>query len=148
MGVIYEYFAADSDERAAAVIDNPKGPAESGLAMLPAGGIEPAIQLSTLEELLTGTPFEEIVQRPRSTAAIAERADGQLLVLTLTDEFQAALAEASPERLTEVAEPWSKSEEFFGDAAPEDLTPFLSELATLAREALATGQRLYCWVCV
>ena len=47
-----------------------------------------------------------------------------------------------------VAEPWSQAEEFYGVGDPAPLAGFLSALADLARQAIATGGHLYCWVVV
>lgn len=150
MGVIFDYFAADSDEQATAVIDMEQGPATpgSGVTTIETGGVDPAVQLATLEELLTGTPYDEIADRPRHAECLAARNDHHRLVLALSDELTTALAEATQTRLAEVATPWSETDEFFGAAAPEDLIGFLTAIAGLAREAQAKGQQLYCWVCV
>jgi hypothetical protein len=149
MGVMFDYFAAPSDEVAAAVIGT--GPtvavADPDL-VLESSGIEPSVQMATLEELLTGRPYDSIVDDPRSAALLASADDDACLVLTLTDELQAALAGADPQRLLEVAGPWSRTEEFWGRGEPELLADFLGELAALARRAAARGHRLYCWTCL
>lgn len=180
MGVIFDYFAAPSDEEAAAVIDRVGGPGsrdvlvgsstpakrrlfgrivppdrsvaeDSGLTIystVSLKGIDPMVQMGTLESLLTGRAYEEVAGQPRSGHTVADRYGGERVVCTLTDSLATALAEADPETLAQVAEPWSKTEEFWGQADPEALTGVLSELAALARHARESGQRLYCWVCV
>lgn len=60
----------------------------------------------------------------------------------------AALSTADDARLREVAEPWSRTEEFGGHADPADLATVLTGLAELARTATTRGDRLYCWVCL
>ena len=182
MGVIYDYFSADSDEQAASVIDRLDGPGAraasppSGEAprrglfrrkvdllvapteapppdlvfdTVPGHGIDPVVQMGTLEELLTGRSYDdEIATDPRNGHTVAVRDGGERHVLTLTHSLATALAQASDERLAEVAVPWSQTEEFWGDADPDVLTDFLHSLAALARRAQATQQLLYCWVCV
>jgi hypothetical protein len=156
MGVLFDYFAADSDEQAASAIDRLGGPGAATAPPAPAQtfdtvsvkGIDPAVQMGTLEELLTARPYDDIVEQPRSGHTLAIRDGGERLVLTLTDSLTSALAEASPERLAEVAVPWSRTEEFWGGADPDTLTEILRDLAGLARRAQAGSQRLYCWVCV
>ena len=153
MGVLFDYFAADSDEQAASAIDRLGGP--GAIATLPAPapsfdtvsvkGIDPVVQMGTLEELLTARPYDEIVAQPRSGHTLAVRDGGERLVLTLTDVLTSALAEASQERLAEVAVPWSRTEEFWGGTDPESLTHILRDLAGLARRAQASSQQLYCW---
>ena len=112
-------------------------------------GIDPLVQLGTLEELLTGRPYDEAVADPRSGVnPLASKDGGEVLVAPLTDSLTSALANADGELLEQVARPWSETEEFWGAADPSDLGEFLKELAALASRAEATGQRLYCWVCV
>ena len=57
-------------------------------------GIDPVVQGGTLEELLTGRPYEDIEQDPRWGQSLAVRDGGQRLVLTLTDGLVDALAAA------------------------------------------------------
>lgn len=179
MGVIYDYFAADSDEQATSVIDRIDGPRASAasppgeasrhglfrrrgervvpqestpdpvLDTVPGHGIDPVVQMGTLEELLTGRSYsDEIARDPRSGHTVAVRDGGDRHVLTLTQSLATALAGASDERLAEIALPWSQTEEFWGDADPEVLTDFLHSMAALARRADANQQLLFCWVCV
>ena len=179
MGVMYKYFAAESDERAAATVDRLGGPggdmpvspewqeavrardpealrrlmrprvrlSENGLYVLSVKGVDP-LQMATLEELLTGVDGEVVEARPRSGMEVAWRDDGELMVLTLTDELRDALAEATPTRLDTVAVPWSRMEEDWDQDDLEGVTQFLHELSQLARHARDNGHGLYCWVCV
>lgn len=110
--------------------------------------IDPVVQLGTLEELLTGKSFDDVMDDPRSGHAAADRDGGERLVLTLTEALSTALASASDEALEQVAVPWSETEEFWDAADPAVLAGFLKDLAGLARRSKASGQRLYCWVCV
>jgi hypothetical protein len=180
MGVLYDYFAAPSDEAAAATIDLAGGPggampfsaelqaamragdraamtrlmmpevrlSEHGLEVLSVKGIDPVVQMGTLEKLLTATSTKVIFARERSGKDIAVRDEGERLVLTLTDELQAALCSATEEQLDAVAAPWSKTGEFRGGGEPDVLAHFLRQLSQLARNATKSGNRLYCWVCV
>lgn len=184
MGVLFDYFAAPSDEAAALTIDRVGGPgsqtveapapepAKRGLfgrkrsspaAQAPkfvideslpvfdtvsAKGIDPVVQMGTLEELLTGRPYDEVVDDPRSGRDLASRNGGERLVLTLTDALAAALVATSAERLSEVAVPWSRTEEFWGEHDPIELAEFLRDLSALARRAAGAGHRLYCWLSV
>ncbi|WP_406038678.1 hypothetical protein OG799_26430 [Micromonospora sp. NBC_00898] len=180
MGVLYDYFAAASDEQAAATIDLEGGPggalpsspelqaairagdreamkrlmlpsvriSEHGLPVLSVKGIDPVVQLGTLEGLLTGVSTEVIFARPRSGMAVAVRDEGERLVLSLTAELQQVLADQAPERLAAVAGPWSQTEEFWGHGDATVLAHFLREFSLLARDAGGRNHRLYCWVCV
>jgi hypothetical protein len=137
MAVLYDYFAAPSDDEAAGVIDRLGGPGQSRTSAPPKGrglfgrgrrvetlddaaayptvsdtGIDPVVQGGTLEELLTGRAYEQIEEDPRWAQSLAVRDGGERLVLTLTDGLVDALAQASREDLTAVALPWSETEEF------------------------------------
>lgn len=145
MGILCDYFAADSDEQAAKAIAWDRSPQPGVVATK---GIDPLVQLGTLEELLTGRPFEEICAGPRSGVLIKDGGDGDRVVVSVTDELCAALADASDERLAQVAVPWSQTEEFFGGGDPEHLAEVLGELAELAQRARTADQRLFCFVSV
>jgi hypothetical protein len=110
--------------------------------------IDPVVQLATMQEILTGRPYDEIVAEPRSGRDLVVRDGGARLVLTLPDSLLPALADASDERLAETAVLWAHTEEFWGEGDPRLLSVFLGELAALARRARSRNQRLYCWVCI
>lgn len=181
VGIICDYFAASTDERAASVIDlgpgagpeggappapepprgwgrfrrkaeQPKEPQHGahgeGFPTVDGKGIDPVVQMGTLEALLTGRTAEEVRASQRGLEPVAMRDEGERLVLPLTERLTGALAAASEEQLAEVALPWSQTEEFWGDGDPQVLSGFLSELAGLAHDAVERQQRLYCWVCV
>jgi hypothetical protein len=119
---------------------------EHGFHALSVKGIEPMVQMGTLEKLLTGA--DTIYDRDRSGKEVAAAEGGGEFVVTLTDELQTALSTATEEQLEAVAVPWSQTEEFGRRAEPEALAHFLRELALLARIATEAGNRLYCWVCL
>lgn len=121
---------------------------ESGILVLATRGIDPCVEMATLEALLSDRALENIIGRSRFSNVLAERDGGEVMVVTLTDELQSSLAAASPDQLAELSHPWSQSDEFRGQGDPESLTNFLLELADLARKANDRGQRLYCWACV
>lgn len=175
---MYEYFAAPSDAAAAGMLQaGPGGPvpaspalqealragdhealrlamrpkvrlSDSGVLVLAAKGIDPLIQMRTLEALLTSERYEVIAERPRAGHVVAERGQGAALVVTLTDELATALIAAPQDQITAAAAPWSQDEEFYGQADPGALADFLVELANLARQASRRGERLYCWICL
>jgi hypothetical protein len=181
MGVLYDYFAAASDDEAAAAIDRIGGPGSPTALAPPAAelgpgwlrgkpstprpqfvtdpelpvydtvavkGVDPMVQLGTLEELLTGRPYAEIEQDPRSGRIIATRDSGPRLVVGLSDSLVQGLISATREQLAAVAAPWLQTEEFSGQGDPAAAADFLNDLAGLARQAQQRGHRLYCWVSV
>jgi hypothetical protein len=109
-------------------------------------GIDPAVQMGTLEALLTGEQYDVVASRPRAGHLIAGDGQEGPWVVTLSDELQAAMAVASREQIVAVAGPWRETEEFHGQGDPETLALFLLEFADLARQANRRGERLYCWI--
>lgn len=169
MSVLFDYFVAPSDAEAAATLDRMGGPGasqggakgakrrlfrrsegvqDSAYPVVADTGIDPVVQVGTLEALLTERPYEEVISHPRQSEVIDDRDGGERLVVAITDTLVAALAEASEEQLIEVAIPWSETEEFWGGGDPAELAQLLKDLAVLARVARAEQQFLYCWVCV
>jgi len=151
MGVLYHYFAASSDELAASAIDLLRGPGASAgksFDAIPGNRIDPVVQMSSLEALLTGRQHDEILHGLGADTVVASRDDGQQLVVALTGALQAALLRADEPQLAVIAIPWAQTEGLQGQADPEALASWLGELASLARRAATRRQRLYCWVCV
>jgi len=163
MGVLFDYFAAASDDEAATAVDRVAGPGSDGQdehdeptpkrrglfrrRAEPAphdteraqvlepfdtvhGFVDPVVQLGTLEELLTGRPYDDVVDDPRSGHVVADRDGGERLVVTLTDALTTALREASDDRLAEVAEPWLQTEEFWDEGDPDVAAEFLRRTGT------------------
>ncbi len=161
MGLIFDYFLAPSDESAAAVIDWAGGPALglakkglfgkpiAGLRTVQNTGVEPTVTLGMFEELLTGKTFDEQLADPTSRPILANRDDGERLVIRIGDDLVTSLAQAKSERLRELAQPWSEIKELWlGQGDPNDLFAFLTALRELAETARSSDQNLYCWVCV
>jgi hypothetical protein len=172
MGMFTDYFVAPSDETAALTIDRfggpgmrPKVPAatllrralrrnrEDGIREEPVyptvalKNIDPVVQMGTLEEILTGRTFEEILG-VGGGGVIAERNGGEQLVIKLTSELTNALATLPAEKAKSVGLAWSQTEEFGGLVPSRDLTLIVLDLADLARRARAAEEQLYCWLCL
>ncbi|MCT9930824.1 hypothetical protein N5079_11400 [Planotetraspora sp. A-T 1434] len=150
MGVFCDYFSAAADEDAAAVHAWPAGPTcppdnVGAKDTVELKGIDPVVMMGTLEALLTGLPYDQLVDRPRHGAVLRDNEDGGGGILTITDEFTAALAAATDERIRTVAEPWSQTEEFWGRGDPAELAELLQDLRDLAVRTIRDGHRLYCW---
>ena len=122
--------------------------ADAVYATVPGNGIEPVVQMGTLEALLTARSYDEVMAPHPGGQTIAVRDGGERLVMKLTGTLSSALAAASDDRLAQVAVPWSQTDEFWGQGEPEALAGFLLGLAGLVREARQADQYLYCWVCV
>lgn len=83
-----------------------------------AKGIDPLVQLGTLEAMLTGRGYEQIVAGPRAGHVLTTQDGGERLVVTLTDELQDVLADAQDGHLADVVVPWSQTEEFSARVTP------------------------------
>jgi hypothetical protein len=184
MGVLFDYFAAPSDESAVATIDRvagpgvptapapqlvekrqglsriaktvaappdqTPGPAEPVYDTVEVKGIDPVVMISTLEAILTGVSYEEIIAGPRAGQVLDDRDGGERLIVALSDEIQEALASADQETIDRVVPEWLRTEEFgmtAGWSVP-DVARIVGDLAGLARRAKERGDKLYCWVCV
>jgi hypothetical protein len=64
--------------------------------------------------LLTGGDYEEIVNAPRAGKPLVVENGGERMMLTLTNEWRTALADADDQQLASVAVQWSQIEEFQG----------------------------------
>jgi hypothetical protein len=140
MGVMYDYFSAASDAIAASALDMVGGP-----GAFPTQGFDPVADLGTIEELLTGADFESLLTRPRHGRVVGARDGGERLVVTISDELRAVLANTGAAELSATAGQ-SVNDRGSGDAAL--LAHLLSELSALARGAIERDERLYCWICV
>lgn len=144
MGNLYDYFAAADDHAAAATLEHSPDPRR--FAVLDVGGIEPAVQLGTLEGLLRGVDYKQVSVDPRQCKLLSDPVEESRWVVTLTDTLRDALAEATPNQLAQAAVPWSQTDEFYGQGDADLLTDFLNRFAELARTARDQGHRLYCWM--
>ncbi|GAB4062124.1 hypothetical protein GCM10028777_00880 [Angustibacter speluncae] len=113
-------------------------------------GIDPFVQLATLEAIMTGRAYEDVIQDERHGRAVAEDDEGVAAVVTLTDSVRDALAAADEAELARVAPLWLRTEEFAvrDDEDREFFTGLFADLAALARRAHADELHLYCWMSV
>jgi hypothetical protein len=146
MGFLSDYFSAPSDEAAARAIEIDVDLRESPYDVLQMKNLIPEYHLAPVEVFLTGRSAEAVRENPRNGMLLAQAEDQQVVVVTISDEFTASLAEASSERLAEAARSWSHFEDFQGTDT-SGLIEFLGDLASLARRARARNERLYCYLC-
>lgn len=166
MGVDYVYFLAADDVAAGEAVSRPGGPlgwpevtgyrktgvfrTEPIVTELGPGypgfalrGVDPVVALGMLAELLTGVPYDTLLEDPRHGADVASTAIGDRMVFAVTDGLRDALAASDDARMAGIARDWGTSEEL-ADVPPEVLLQVLRGLTDLARSA--GGARLYCFV--
>ncbi|SER17101.1 hypothetical protein [Lentzea albida] len=142
MGVLYDYFAAPSDEDAAtAITEGPK----HRFPTVETKSLDPMVVMGQLEQLLTGRDYDDIGEDPRWGGDIALEHDGEVLVISVTDGLRDGLAAGGD--FGAVAVRWAEAEELEG-FDPVVLADVLQQLAALAVGAKERGERLYCWACV
>lgn len=149
MGVLYGYFAAaDDDDAVRAVVRDDGEPSGTGYDQLVIKGIDPVVELTPAEALMTGRSAADVQSDPRHGSLIGMLGDGDLVVVSLTDAFRDALANCEATSLGDIASRWSSTEGvFYYPADPEDLASFLEQLSELASRAVTRDARLYCWIC-
>jgi hypothetical protein len=155
MGVLTHYFSAPSDEEAATAVNRLGGPGTptDGQSELPPfdtaefKGIDPVVNLGTLESILTGVDYDVITAGTNHGRLVAQRDDEGPWVIAVSAALQAALATADSDQLKRADMLWTHTEEF-RRAAPQSMLWVIEELAGLARRATGKSERLYCWVCL
>ncbi|GAB4084982.1 hypothetical protein GCM10028784_16120 [Myceligenerans cantabricum] len=149
MGIVTEYFAAETDEVAATALLFRGGPSAPDDADLPhfdavvLPSVEPFIMLAGLAQALSGRPYGEITAHPRHGALVGSSGDEGPWIVSVTDDLAKDLASASPERLARVTRKWVRESE--PPVPPHRLTPAVLLLAELAARAVADGRAIYCW---
>lgn len=139
------FFAGPSDAAAAAV--RTRGPA-GRYAVVDASNIyfDADDAVIAWRNLLTGDagllPSEQTDLR-----MVADFVNDGSAVFALPDDLVTSLIEASPLRLRAVAEVWVPAVVADGtEIDVETAAVLISEIAELARTAIGTDHRLYCWV--
>ncbi|MBO3663860.1 hypothetical protein [Microbacterium stercoris] len=106
----------------------------------------PPVQGATLLSLVDGREYDEIVADPAWSRLVSSPESQEAWVVSMPASFTSAIADASEGELRSIAEPWSKTEEFWGAASADDLMPMLLGLRELALSVRDTGAQLYCWI--
>lgn len=141
-----DYFSAADDQAAVEVLQTPGGPGQGDFDVVFLKNIDPVVAIAQLEAIVTGCSYEEARGRPRAGQLLSDPEDDGAFVISLTDTLTAALAWASHDDLVRFSESWSETDELRLDGIDAEAAAGTAEaLASLARRAQASGQRLYCW---
>jgi hypothetical protein len=142
MGVLTDYFIAGSDAEAAATLKATGGPEHVGLVTAQLKGVDPVVNLATLEEILTGTDSMAIISEGEDP--LADGGSDGPWVLRVRPSLVAALTATDPGKLPDVAADWAATEEYVG-TDPKELLGVLHDLGRIAKQSLDENKRLYCW---
>ncbi|MEU0156279.1 hypothetical protein [Micromonospora fulviviridis] len=159
VGVLYDYFRASDDEAVAKLMDaTDGGPVvrEEGSPVEDAvdgKGIDPTVVLGNVVSFALDVPWDvdligERLVWPEGAAEDPEH-EGPWVVV-LNERARDALAEIPDDRLPGLADRWSHTEELshYSDTQPEVMLSRLREFVGLARRARASGESIYCWICL
>lgn len=141
-----DYFSAVDDRTAAAVVERPGGPAESGFDVVHLKNIDPVVAIAQLEAVLTNCTYEEAGRRPRAGQLLSSPQVEGPFVFSLSDTLVEALARATRADFVRAAERWSATAEPAQWRLDERAAlGVLEALADLAGRARAGGLGVYCW---
>lgn len=143
MGVLTDYFIAGSDAEAAGALKAVGGPEQAGLTTLQLKGVDPVVNLATLEGILTGA--DPMVIIGEDADPVADGGSDGPWILRVRPTLVTALRAADAGKLPEVAADWAATEEFEG-TDPQDLLDVLRDLARLADRSRDENKSLYCWM--
>jgi|SRR2546429_3179779 hypothetical protein len=142
MGVLTDYFIAGSDTEAAGTLSATGGPEQAGMVTLQLKGVDPVVNLATLEEILTGTDSMGIISE--GTDPVADGGSDGPWVFRVRQSLVTALTGADLKTLPDVAADWAATEEYEG-TDPKELLDVLHELGGIAKQSLDENKSLYCW---
>lgn len=143
MGVINEYFLANSDAAAAHMLDT--GPVDGVI------GPDPGSELASLEAILLGLdPQSEeavaLVTRDDHAADVAHDDDYSTMIIKIAPGTTQLIAATELDELRPHLQQWARAEEFAG-TTDEDLYDMMTALHPLfVAAATDTGQELYAWI--
>ena len=143
MGILTDYFVAGSDTEAAGTLKVTGGPEQAGLATVQLKGVDPVVNLATLESILTGTDPTGIIGEGEEP--VADGGSDGPWILRVRQSLVTALIAADPGKLPDVAADWAATEEYEG-TDPKELLDVLRDLGRFARQSLDENKSLYCWM--
>ncbi|WP_422736555.1 hypothetical protein ACN263_23880 [Micromonospora sp. WMMD729] len=159
VGVLYDYFRASDDEAVAKLMADTDGEPvvrEGGSSVEDAvdgKGIDPNVILGKVVSFALDVPWTSDLVGERllwPDGAAEDREYEGPWVVVLGEGARDVLAEIPDDRVAPLAEQWSRIEELshYSDTQPEAMLSRLREFVGLARRARASGQNIYCWICL
>ncbi|MFE1877500.1 hypothetical protein ACFW9N_42785 [Streptomyces sp. NPDC059496] len=143
MSTVITFFVAPDDTAAALVLQTGPGRACESVSF---GNFDPEEAVVEWEGLLAGGGFEELVEagEPR---IVAGQDDGGRVVFALSPVLSAALADAEPSQLHDIAASWVRLRAADGEVIDTEIADqIVGDLAALVSDARRQGRGVYCWV--
>lgn len=138
MSVQVEYFIADSEESAEALVSD--GPGGSGWRAV--SGPDPSVALTALATLVSGVSFDDYLDEDDFCGLVAQ--DGDTVVITVSRAIIDVLAKIKVDKSADLIAKWAESDESLQDWNAEELAYFVSELQDLAGTGYAN--QIYAWI--
>ncbi len=140
-GLVFYYFVAASPEAAAGIVLAPGGPAAQA-GTVAVNEVEPVVHLGNLEEILTGVPYDQVIDGAAGRPAPGPERTGDWVVLGTSPELQRKLCRLGPAQRRVAAEKWSATEEMKG-VDPDRLAEVVDALCGLCRLADRRAEMVY-----
>lgn len=138
MSVQVEYFIADSEESAEALVV--EGPGGSGWRAVP--GPDPSVTLTALASLVSGVGFDDYLEEDDFCGLVAQ--DEDTVVITVARAIVEAISKIKVEKSAALLAEWAAADESLHGSSPEELGYFVTELQELAGTGYAN--QIYAWI--
>jgi hypothetical protein len=146
MSSIIRFFIAPDDTAAAGM---PRSGPARGLETVELGNFDPVGMLNDWETAFLARDADEIAEGGRPVVGGGVRvvpADGGGVLIAVSPDLTADLAEADEARLTEVRARWMQLQSLEGEELdPVLAAELLADIAGLAALANERGHGVYCW---
>lgn len=138
MSTVVEYFIADSEESAEALVAD--GPGDSGWRSVP--GPDPSVALTALATLASGVSFDDYLDEDDFCGLVAQ--DGDTVVITVSRAITDAIAKIKVEKSADLLQRWAAADASLRDSSAEELEYFVTEYQDLAGTGYAN--QVYAWI--
>ncbi|MEV6676796.1 hypothetical protein AB0N09_07980 [Streptomyces erythrochromogenes] len=138
-----KFFGAPDDTSASLALRSGPGQAFESVSF---GNFDPEEAVLEWECLLAGGSFEQLAEagEPR---IVAGQGSDECVVFALSPRLSAALADAEPARLRDVASSWTRLRAEEGEVIGTEIADaIVGDLAALVSSARRRNQSVYCWV--
>lgn len=141
MGVLTEYYRVADDASALRALTN--GPVAASLPTVELKNIDPVVLLGHLVALARAVDWSPGLT---DTALISPSNSDGPWVNSIGNGIRDTLADIAESDFERLATNWATAEEFGGMASTEGCAAVIADLVWLAREAVSSKQRLFCWI--